>query len=198
MSRLNIGVVRVRAMFYDEHMQPSFLEQLAVGGHSNSLGLNGEVIAAVLHDKQNLEALYGCLFAEDAWVRMRAADALEKICRVHPVWLSPYIDRLADDFGEHPQASIQWHLAQIYAQAELTPSQKQRAITWLQAKLASTAIDWIVAANAMTTLVAFTLDGNAPLSRTRQLLQIQRGHASKSVVRRADKLLAQLASPLPR
>jgi HEAT repeat protein len=33
-----------------------------------------------LHDPERLEELYSCLFNEDAWVRMRAADALENLC----------------------------------------------------------------------------------------------------------------------
>jgi hypothetical protein len=59
---------------------------LTVGGKSNALGRTNEVIEIVLLDKSRLDELYKCLFEADAWVRMRAGDALEKICRHCPEW----------------------------------------------------------------------------------------------------------------
>lgn len=173
-------------------MTEPFAQILTAGNHANSLGRSAEVITTVLDDKSRLEELYICLFNEDAWVRMRAADALEKICRVHPEWLLPYIDRFTNELLGSNQASIQWHLAQIYRQVSLSDTQKHTAINWLQTLLSSKNIDWIVAANAMDTLVAFTTDGSFPVAKMRALLKIQQTHASKSVVKRANKLLDAL------
>lgn len=173
-------------------MSDRFSSILAVGGKSNSLGRVPEVVDLVLHDQSRLSELYNCLFHEDAWLRMRAADAIEKVCRQHPDWLLPYIDRFQSELGSSPQPSIQWHLAQIYRQVALTAAQKQAALRWLKDRLTTTATDWIVAANAMVTLVQFTKDGATPLAETVRLLEIQREHKSKSVVKRADKLLAEL------
>ena len=169
-----------------------FAHMLADGGKTNSLGRAPEIVGIVLGDKSRLEELYNCLFDSNAWVRMRAADALEKVCREHPDWLAPYIDRLAADFGTNTQASIQWHLAQIYEQVTLTSKQKQIAITWLTGLLATKEVDWIVAANAMDTLVAFTKDGSCPLTDTIALLKVQQQHKSNAVTRRAAKHLAEL------
>lgn len=169
-----------------------FAVMLTVGGRSNSLGRAEEVVTLVLQDAARLEELYACLSHQDAWVRMRAADALEKVCRQRPGWLAPYIDRLQADFSDHPQASIRWHLAQIYRQVELTASQKQRAVVWLERLLSGTDVDWIVAANAMDTLVRFTLDGSVAKDETVHLLRIQQQHASKSVVRKAAAFLAEV------
>ena len=95
-------------------MKEKFADALTLGGKSNSLGRAGEVVDTVLGDKSRLGELYDCLFLEDAWVRMRAADALEKVCRVHPEWIESYIDRFEDELAISDQPSIQWHLAQIY------------------------------------------------------------------------------------
>lgn len=173
-------------------MTDSFIEMLTVGGHTNSLGEVSRVIDSVLRDKSRLEELYSCLFADDAWMRMRAADALEKICREHPDWLLSYVDRLMADFSSSPQPSIQWHLAQIYAEVALTPAQKQRAMQWMQDLLETTDVDWIASANAMKTLVQFTQEGSFPVAELRQLLVIQQKHHAKSVVRHATKFLEQL------
>jgi len=162
---------------------------LLVGGKANSLGRVNDVIEVVLADQSRLDELYKCLFEEDAWVRMRAADALEKICRVHPDWLLPYIDMLQADFASNTQASIQWHMAQIFAEVELTTKQKEFAIHWLQALLATETTDWIVAANAMDTLGSFTQDGSFPRAQFVKLLHVQLRHKSNAVIRRAHKWL---------
>ncbi len=175
-----------------EDMAESFAEMLAVGGKSNSLGRVNEVIEIVLQDKSRLDELYECLFNEDAWIRMRAADGIEKAARVHPNWLEPYIDRISKDLAPSTQPSIQWHIAQIYGQVTLTAGQKRFAINWLKGLLSSPQTDWIVAANSMDTLAQFVRDGSVSKSDFRKLLQIQCQHKSRSVVRRANKLLSEL------
>jgi TPR repeat protein len=175
-------------------MEESFAALLAVGGKSNSLGRAAEVTAIVLQDRVLLAELYACMFEDDPWVRMRAADCLEKICRVHPDWIEPYIDKIADELAVSGQPSIQWHIAQIYREVKLSPAQKRFAINWLKELLSTTQVDWIVAANAMDSLAQFVRDGSMPHADLAALLEIQLGHHSKSVVRRAHKLLEQLSS----
>lgn len=175
-------------------MTEHFVEMLMDGGHRNSLGRVNEIIENVLRDRSRLDELYGCLFNEDAWVRMRAADAIEKICRKHPDWLLPYVDRFQDELSASAQPSIQWHLAQIYEQVSLTDEQKQIAQNWLKTLLSTKDIDWIVAANAMDTLVKFTKEGSFPADEMARLLEIQQHHKSNAVIRRATKLLAGLAA----
>lgn len=169
------------------------MTMLAVGGKKNSLGRVVDVIELTRQDPARLEELYQCLFSEDAWVRMRAADALEKICRDHPDWLAPYIDRLAADFGASTQPSIQWHMAQIYREVALTDAQRRAAITWLAELLSNKDADWIAAANAMDTLMQWTRGGQHPSAKTIELLNIQKHHKSNAVIKRATKYLAELA-----
>jgi hypothetical protein len=175
-------------------MNQNFSEMLMVGGHANSLGKVNEVIEIVLQDKSRLEELYACMFAEDAWVRMRAADALEKICREHSDWIVPYIDRFQSELAMSTQASIQWHLAQIYEQIDLTPEQKQRAIDWLKNLLSTKEVDWIVSANVMDTLAQFTRERAFSVKEMVSLLKVQQEHKSNAVIKRANKLFAELSA----
>lgn len=178
--------------WYTSHMDEKFAKVLMAGGHANSLGRVNEVVEVVLGNERRLNELYDCMFNDDAWVRMRAADALEKICRKQPDWLLLYIDKFANELSTSDQPSIQWHLAQIYREVTLTEEQKHLAIGWLKDLLSSKEIDWIVAANAMDTLVTFTKDGSFSVAKMTSLLEIQQQHKSKSVVRRASKLLEEL------
>jgi len=175
-------------------MRQNFADTLAIGGKSNSLGKASEVIELVLKDESRLEELYACLFNEDAWVRMRAADALEKVCRQRPGWLQPYVDRFFKDLAHNKQPSIQWHLAQIFRQVDLSNAQKRSATAWLKRLLTSIEVDWIVAANAMDTLAQFVKEGSVPRNELLALLKVQQHHKSNSVVKRANKLLNELSN----
>lgn len=175
-------------------MHEPFAVLLAEGGKSNSLGRSAEVIEAVLQDRALLGELYGCLFDSDSWIRMRAADSLEKVCRPHPEWLLPYVDRFMSELHASTQPSIQWHLAQIYQQVALTPAQRQAVIAWLTDLLKSVEVDWIVAANAMDALAYFAREGYVAVSDARAIFEVQMGHKSKAVVKRAQKLLDELGS----
>ena len=167
-----------------------FEEILTVGGKSNSLGRTSEVITEVLADKHLLPMLYDCMFSEDAWVRMRAADAFEKVCREHPEWINPYIDKLQSELSNPAQQpSIKWHIAQIYTEVHLTNTQKHHALAWLTAQLASVEVDWIVAANCMQSLAYFTNNGDFTKDELLPLLKIQTHHKSNSIIKKANKLI---------
>lgn len=171
-----------------------FEKMLSEGGKANSLGRVNDVVDEVLNNRTLLKVLYGCMFSQDAWVRMRAADAFEKVCRQHPEWIEPYIDRMqADLSGAEQQPSIKWHLAQMYQQVKLTNEQKERALTWLTSMLSVSDADWIVAANSMETLAYFTKKGDFPAEECISLLKVQLHHKSNAVVKKASKLINNLS-----
>lgn len=174
-------------------MRELFSDMLASGGHRNSLGRVPEVIAQVLVDKSRLDELYAAIRdSDDAWVRMRAMDAFEKICREYPEWIQPYIDAIQTELAASTQASIQWHIAQLYEQLTLSAPQQRTAIAWLKGLLATTDTDWIVAANALQALAHFVRSGDADVADLLAAIHTQQAHRSPAVVRRANKILATL------
>lgn len=178
---------------YDECMEESFLEMLAIGGKSNSLGRTSEVIEAVIKDRSRIEELYACTLNKDPWVRMRAIDAIEKISRQHPDWILPFVERFSADLHGSTQPSIQWHLAQIYRQIDLEDTQVTVIRNWLQRLVSTSNVDWIVAANTMDTLNKFNTLGYVSTNDFRPLLLIQTQHKSNAVKKRADKYLNELS-----
>src|SRR5690606_15585061 len=130
---------------------------------------------------------------EDAWVRMRAIDALEKVCRVHPEWFDEYIDKLLSDFLSSGQPSIQWHLAEIFTEVTLSPHQYQQVEQWLVDRLVDENVDWIVAANSMKALVHFVESGHFSIEKMLPLLRKQLNHRSASVVKKAARYLERYA-----
>lgn len=171
----------------------TFVDILAAGGKTNSLGRSAEVLEAVLGNHDRLPELYDSLFADDAWVRMRAADCLEKVCRQHPEWIEPYVDRMFSELAASTQPSIQWHLAQIIAQVKLTQGQQEKAVKWLKNTLAAPTVDWIVAVNVMKTLLQFQRAGLVMSGDIVPLFELQHQHKSNTVRKKSAQFLHELA-----
>lgn len=169
-----------------------FKDILQVGGKTNSLGRADEVISIVLNDQSKLDDLYECLFADDAWVRMRAADCLEKVCRVHSDWIETYIDRMLAELTTSSQPSIQWHLAQIFATVRLSDDQRKQATVWLKGLLSTQEVDWIVSVNTMKTLLQFYRDKQVLRHDIMLLFELQQQHKSSTVRKKAALFLQDL------
>jgi hypothetical protein len=60
------------------------ISEMLAGGDPRSLGKTQEVVELVLSDQTLLDELFACLFQADEIIRMRAGDALEKVCRQKP------------------------------------------------------------------------------------------------------------------
>lgn len=174
-------------------MSKSFSTMLAADEKKNSLGRVNDVIELVLEDRSRLEELYKSIAHQDAWVRMRAIDAFEKICRKHPEWIKPYIDRIQEEFSASTQPSIQWHIAQIYSQVDLNELQKAKAVDWTRSLINTADVDWIVAANCLETLAEFVRRGEADRSDLIAALKIQQAHKSNAVIKKARKLLHEFS-----
>lgn len=179
-----------------DYMDEKFADMLTVGGKTNSLGRANEVLELVLYDKSRLDELYSCIFDDNAWVRMRAIDTFEKICRDHPDWIVPYLERFPTELAVSNQPSVQWHLAQLYRELPLNDEQQAFAISWLKQRIATIEVDWIVSANVMDTLVYFVEQGAVLKAEVEQLIKVQLKHRSKAVIKRATKLLAILQTIL--
>lgn len=129
---------------------------MLTGGHPNSLGRTVEVVEQVFANPAQLEQLYQCYFSPDEVVRLRTSSAMKRICRKHPEWLVPYIDRFIDVIAQINQPSTHWTMAQIFLTLthQLTPDQRERATAILKHYLENDR-DWIVLCETMATLGAW-------------------------------------------
>jgi len=75
------------------------------------------------------------LWSEDPLVRMRAADAAEKVTRKHPEWLQPYKKEFLGLMAEANEQELRWHLAAMLPRLALTAKEQQRAISLLTSYL---------------------------------------------------------------
>ncbi len=165
---------------------------LSAGGHANSLGRSREVYDAVTSDTSKIEELFDCVYADDAWVRMRAIDTFEKLVRDNPSLAAPYTERLVGSLTKSTQPSIQWHLAQLFAEIELDPTQKRAALQWLKDTISTVDVDWIVSANVMKTLMYFYKNGSIDKVALLLLFTVQTDHKSNTVRKKARQHIDSL------
>ena len=160
------------------------------GGDPRTLGKTEEVVQLVLSKQTLLQELFDCLEQSDEIIRMRASDALEKVCRQKPEWLQPYKAQLLADIPQIRQASVQWHLAQIFSEITLNSSETKSAIGIMLHNL-ETMDDWIVTNLTLESLANFvraeTFDQSAFINILKQYLKSRH----KSVVSRSTKLLKE-------
>ncbi len=101
------------------------------GGDRRSIGRSEEVVSDVLKNPALSGDLITGLSVTDAMVRMRAADAMEKISLVHPEYLWPYKSLLIQQAAISDQKEVRWHLAQVLPRLNLSQKERQQVVETL-------------------------------------------------------------------
>ncbi len=95
------------------------LNKLA-GGDRRSIGKSNEVVADVISDPSLFEVVFNGMLSDDPLIRMRCADAVEKITVKHPEYLQPYKEKLIKQIAKSEQQEVRWHVAQMVPRLDLT------------------------------------------------------------------------------
>lgn len=171
-------------------MSGQAISGLLRGGDRRSIGRSNQVVKLVSRAPSRFAELIQCLWSEDPIVRMRAADAAEKVTAVQPAFLKPYKTELLGLLAETEQIELRWHLAQMIPRLPLTQGERRRAADILQLYLE----------DRSSIVRTFALQALANLSRSDAGLRTRvRGILVQSLVRgtaamkaRARKLLKEL------
>jgi hypothetical protein len=107
----------------------NILERLK-GGDPRSIGRVDEVAAAVSNDLALFPVLMKGWWSEDSLVRMRTADATEKITRNQPDLLGRYKKELLGLMAEAKEQELRWHLAAMVPRLPLDVTER-RVVTSL-------------------------------------------------------------------
>ncbi|MBU6299125.1 MAG: hypothetical protein KGJ79_09785 [Alphaproteobacteria bacterium] len=90
------------------------------GGDRRSIGKSDSVVAAIERHPEYFTDLWNCLSHSDGLVRMRAADALEKLSRTHAAWFAPHRKALLSWKLDDGTAELRWHLVLLAARLTLS------------------------------------------------------------------------------
>jgi HEAT repeat protein len=105
--------------------------KLLEGGDRRTIGRADQVAAIVSQDPRLFSELIAGLWSKDPLVRMRAADASEKVTRQNRGLLPPYKKELLGLMAETQEQELRWHLAAMIPRVPLSAKELQVAVKWL-------------------------------------------------------------------
>jgi len=108
------------------------LAAMLSGGDRRSIGRSDEAAALAIADLATRLELVRLLDSTDPLVRMRAADALEKVSREAPELLRVFRALFLRMAGPERQPEVRWHLAQIIPRLSLNADERARAVEALR------------------------------------------------------------------
>jgi hypothetical protein len=98
------------------------------GGDRRSIGRSDEVAREIAESAALFAVVVDAMRADDAVIRMRAADAVEKASRSVPARLQRHKARLLREFAVAEQKEVRWHLAQIVPRLQLSAAERHDVI----------------------------------------------------------------------
>jgi HEAT repeat protein len=162
------------------------------GGDRRSIGRANEVAADVLRKPVLFRALLEGLTHDDPVIRMRAADALEKVSAERPAILRPHKQHILAVAAESDQQEVRWHMAPLFIRMNLSPAQRAAAVEILLDYLRDKS--GIVRTYAMEGLADLSIQDAALKSKVLPLLAKLTEIGTPAMRARGRKLLARLGA----
>ncbi|WP_047374513.1 hypothetical protein [Exiguobacterium sp. ZOR0005] len=153
-----------------------------------SIGHVDEVVDIVGDNPDRFEELMTGLTDDRPVVRMRSADAVEKVTRRHPELLRPHQTTLFQQLHLATQQEVRWHLAQLVTRMAWTEEEAAdivRVLTgWIDTETSN-----IVIVNALQALFDLSMIHPRFRDDVITLLKEKRESGSPAVKSRSKKLL---------
>lgn len=168
---------------------PPILQKLS-GGDRRSVGRSDEVVADVLAEPSLFGVLIEGMQNDDPLIRMRAADAAEKITIDHPDYLQPHKTTLINIIADIPQQEVRWHLAQMFPRLQISDAERSKIFDILLSFLEDKSK--IVQTFSLQAMTDLAMSDDTLRHRIIEILQIKIEDGSPAVSGRAKKLLKKL------
>ena len=162
------------------------------GGDRRSIGRVNEVVAEVLDNTSLFDDLFSGMQHVDPLVRMRSADAVEKITALYPEFLEPYKTTLIEEVAPIDQQEVRWHVAQIVPRLELRETEVNEVFDILLGYLDDDSK--IVKTFSMQALADLAQQHTELIPQVTQILEEQIRTDSPAMKSRSRKLLVMLRS----
>jgi len=108
---------------------------LLEGGDRRTIGRADRIAETVLKNRSLFPQLMEGLWSENPLVRMRAADAAEKVTRDDPSLLQSFKKELLGLLAEATQQELRWHLAAMIPRLALNAGERKLAVSLLEGYL---------------------------------------------------------------
>ncbi len=160
------------------------------GGDRRSIGRSDEVKRLVMRQPERFPEIVESLWDEDPVIRMRAADAAEKVTLARPELLNPHKQELLGLLDEAEQIELRWHLALMVPRLTLSGPERARAAAALQRYLEDRSS--IVKTFALQGLVDFARQDARLLETAKRAVEESLKTGTAAMKARARKLLKEL------
>ena len=163
------------------------------GGDLRSIGRAEEVVHDILRSPSLFGEVFDGMLNDDPLIRMRSADALEKVSSKHPEYLKPYKTRLISEVSKIKQQEVRWHVAQMFSRLEINDRERDRIIKILLSYI-DTSESKIVKTFSMQTLADLAKRDEAIRPQIIKILKNLVGTGSPAMKNRGNKLINKLNS----
>ena len=167
----------------------ALLKKLA-GGDRRSIGKSNQVVVEASAEVGLFGVLFEGMLDADPVLRMRCADAVEKITARHSEYLQPFKRRLMREVAKIDQKEVRWHVAQMLSRLALNARERRMAMAILSEYLEDESkIVKTFSMQALAEIAEQDADLRAPIIAQLQKLTRTGSPAMKA---RGKKLLAKL------
>ena len=163
---------------------------LLEGGDRRTIGRSDQVAAVVSGHPELFAGLIAGLWRADPLVRMRAADATEKVTRKHRKLLQPYKKELLALMTETEEQELRWHLAVMVPRLLLNSKERKLATSSLNSYLEDRSS--IVKTCALQGLADLAQDEPSIRPRVLEILRVAIRNGTPAMKARSRKLLIRL------
>lgn len=156
-----------------------------------SVGKANEVAKLIFQNPKFFRELFKEIMDPDPLVKMRAADAAEKVSKQHPEYLQPFKKTLIKTVAKILQQEVWWHAAQMFSYITLTSKERTLVskilFSWLENEKSN-----IVRVMSLQTLADLSKQDRAIQRKIIPLLQKFLNHGTPSLKSRSRKLLKEV------
>lgn len=161
------------------------------GDDLRSIGKTDEVVQDILNDPSLFKEVFEGMLNKDPVIRMRSADAIEKVSVKHPEYLQPFKSKLINHVSKIEQQEVRWHVAQMFSYIETSKIERNKIIKILLSYIV-TDESKIVKTFSMQTLADFAEKDEQIKPRMINLIKGMIKNGSPAIISRGKKLLKQL------
>jgi hypothetical protein len=165
------------------------LDQLR-GGDRRSIGRVPQVVQEVSNNPELAGELVVGLLSDDPIIRMRAADALEKVSKERPALLDPFKDVLLSAAADSEQQEVKWHLAQMLPRLKLSQKEKDVVVSILRSYLGDQSS--IVKVCALQAMAEFAVNDKRLISSVKPIIERACRNGTPAMRARGRKLILLL------
>jgi len=96
------------------------------GGDLRSIGKADEVVQDILKNPSLFKDCFEGMLNDDPIIRMRSADAIEKVSAKHPEYLQLFKSRLINEVSKIEQQEVRWHVAQMFSYIKINKKERDK------------------------------------------------------------------------